>query len=67
MPTNEIVDAVRTFGAAVFDETRHHGVLGSTLRGFGLERKQARVGGERVWGYFGIQIRPQFTQGAGII
>ena len=67
MPTSEIVDAVRTYGDAVFDETRHHGVLGSTLRGFGLERKQARVNGERVWGYFGIQIRPQFTQGAGIL
>ena len=67
MPTSEIVDAVRTYGDAIFDETRHHGVLGSTLRGFGLERKQARVGGERVWGYFGIQVRPQFTQGAGII
>ena len=67
MPTNEIVDAVRTFGAAVFDETRHHGVLGSTLRGFGLERKQRQAGGERVWGYYGIQIRPQYTQGAGIL
>lgn len=67
MPTADIVDAVRTYGDAMFDETRHHGVLGSTLRGFGLERKQKQTDGERIWGYFGIQIRPQYTQGAGIL
>lgn len=57
MATHEIIDAVRTYGDAIFDETRHHGVLGSTLRGLGLERKQIRMGGERVWGYYGIQLK----------
>jgi predicted P-loop ATPase len=67
MSTKEIVDAVRTYGDAVFDETRHHGVLGSTLRGLGLERKQTRVGADRVWGYYGIQIRAQYLQGPSVL
>lgn len=57
MATHEIVDAVRTYGDAIFDETRHHGVLGSTLRGLGLERKQIRKDGDRIWGYYGIQTK----------
>ena len=57
MATHEIIDAVRSYGDAVFDETRHHGVLGSTLRGLGLERKQRQEKGERVWGYYGIQLK----------
>ena len=57
MPTHEIIDAVRTYGEANFDETRHHGVLGTTLRGLGLERKQRQDKGERVWGYYGIKLR----------
>ena len=63
MPTHEIVNVVQTFGGANFDETRHHGVLGATLRGLGLERKQKRLNGETVWGYYGIQTRPTFLQG----
>ncbi len=57
MATHEIVDAVRNYGEANFDETRHHGVLGSTLRGLGLERKQRQDKGERVWGYYGIKCK----------
>ncbi len=57
MATHEIVDAVRKYGEANFDETRHHGVLGTTLRGLGLERKQRQEKGERVWGYYGIKSR----------
>jgi hypothetical protein len=57
MATHEIVDAVRTYGEAIFDETRHHGVLGSTLRGLGLERKQIRKDGDRIWGYYGIKTK----------
>ena len=57
MPTHEIADAIKTYGDAVFDETRHHGVLGATLRGLGLERKQKMVGADRLWGYYGIALR----------
>jgi len=57
MPTHEIADAIKTYGEANFDETRHHGVLGTTLRGLGLERKQRQDKGERVWGYYGIKLR----------
>ncbi len=60
MPTHEIADAIKTYGDAIFDETRHHGVLGATLRGFGLERKQNRIGGDQTWGYYGISLRETY-------
>ena len=43
-----IIGAVRTYGDAIFDETRHHGVLGSTLRGLGLGANSARRRGARL-------------------
>jgi hypothetical protein len=57
MATSEIVDILRTYGETLFDETRHHGILGATLKGLGLERRQKQQAGERIWGYAGIKSR----------
>lgn len=57
MATSEIVDILRTYGETMFDETRHHGILGATLKGLGLERRQKQQAGERIWGYAGIKSR----------
>jgi hypothetical protein len=57
MATSEIVDILRTYGETLFDETRHHGILGATLKGLGLERRQKQQAGERIWGYAGIRSR----------
>jgi hypothetical protein len=55
-----IIDALRDSGVTM-DEARLHTLLGTTLRGLGIQRKQRREGSTKSWGYQGIKRKPLKT------